>query len=66
AHGHLLGVKKSPDVLAYRAKSFGCNIALFGHTHIFEDKTINGVRCLNPSNKGYFIITDNYIHFDKF
>ncbi|GEM_PF-3281071 len=65
-HGHLFGVRQGADMVAYRANSFGCDLALYGHTHIFNDQTFGTVRCLNPSNKGYFIITDTEITFNKF
>ncbi len=66
AHGHIFGVKTGYSSLAGHAKSLGCDLALFGHTHIYADETINGVRCINPSNKGYFIITDDDIKFFKY
>lgn len=65
-HGHLFGVRSGCDTLAWKAKSLGCNLALFGHTHQYEDKTVAGVRCLNPSNKGYFIITENEVIYSKY
>lgn len=65
-HGHAFGVKCGYGALASHARSLGCDVALFGHTHIYADETIGGVRCLNPSNKGYFIITDDDIKFFKY
>ena len=52
-HGHTAGVRESRERLAALAKEAGCPIALYGHTHIFADETINGVRCLNPGSIGY-------------
>ncbi len=65
-HGHGYGVKGSYVNLAKKASDLGCNIALFGHTHNFADEVICGVRCLNPSNKGYFIITEEKIEFFEY
>ena len=65
-HGHAYGVRGGVSLLAKRASQIGCDIALFGHTHSYTDETVMGVRCLNPSNKGYFIITDEKIEFFEF
>ncbi len=62
-HGHAFGVKSGYLTLARYAKSLGCDVALFGHTHVFADESIDGVRCLNPSSKGYILITDDDIKF---
>ncbi len=58
-HGHRYGVRGSKTILAKRAKELGANFALFGHTHIKFDEEIDGVRLLNPSNMGYFILEKN-------
>ena len=66
-HGHAYGVKRgSYALLAKRAIEMGCDMALFGHTHEYADETLCGVRCLNPSNKGYFIITEEKIEFFEY
>jgi len=65
-HGHGYGVKGGYSLLARRAGEMGCDIALFGHTHNFADEVIGSVRCLNPSNKGYFIITEENIEFFEY
>ena len=66
-HGHAYGVKRgSFALLAKRAIEMGCDMALFGHTHQYNDETLCGVRCLNPSNKGYFIITEEKIEFFEY
>ena len=65
-HGHGYGVKGGYTLLAGRAREMGCDLALFGHTHRFADEVICGVRCLNPSNKGYFIITEENIEFFEY
>ena len=65
-HGHGYGVKSTYAYLAKNASAMGCDIALFGHTHRFADEVLMGVRCLNPSNKGYFIITEKSIEFFEY
>lgn len=66
SHGHKYGVKSDYTTLAHHAKMLGCDIAFFGHTHIYTDETINGVRCLNPSSNGYFLVTNEEISFYKY
>ena len=65
-HGHAYGVRGSCARLGEFAADMGCDIALFGHTHNYADETVCGVRCLNPSNHGYFIITDEKIDFFEY
>lgn len=47
-HGHLYGVKQSLGTLAEIARAKDCDVAFFGHTHIFTDIEIGGVRLINP------------------
>ncbi len=65
-HGHRYGVRGSKGILATRARELGADMALFGHTHIKFDELLDGVRLLNPSNRGYYIINNNksYIYYD--
>lgn len=65
-HGHAYGVRGGVTLLAKRAADMGCDLALFGHTHNYADETVCGVRCLNPSNSGYFIITEEKIEFFEY
>lgn len=65
-HGHAYGVKSGYTYLAKSAADMGCDMALFGHTHRYADEVLCGVRCLNPSNKGYFIITEEKIEFFEY
>ena len=53
AHGHMLGVKQTLEMLACEAKKCGCDIALYGHTHTVSDDTVSDVRLLNPGSIGY-------------
>lgn len=47
-HGHLFGVKLSPDALAEAAWANGCALALFGHTHAPCRQGLAGVTLFNP------------------
>ena len=49
-HGHTLGVKSSTAHLLETAKAQGCDIALFGHTHIPLTLYEDGVWLVNPGS----------------
>ncbi|MBQ9327638.1 MAG: metallophosphoesterase [Solobacterium sp.] len=49
-HGTRLVYIGSYDYLAEAARKNDCDIALFGHTHVYCDEMIDGVRCLNPGS----------------
>ena len=51
-HGHRYGVKHGLDRLVVRAKELDCDIALYGHTHIANIETVDGVLCVNPGALG--------------
>lgn len=51
-HGHKWGVKYSTDMLFYKAKEIGAQIALFGHTHCRYYAYEEGVHILNPGSAG--------------
>ncbi|WAW15231.1 metallophosphoesterase family protein [Peptostreptococcus equinus] len=65
-HGHKYGVKSSDDLIVQRAKKVNAKIAIYGHTHIKEDKEIEGVRVINPGSltlprdgcKGSYVILE--------
>ena len=52
-HGHQYGVKSGLTQLAFEAKRRGCDIALYGHTHIPNIKEIYGVILINPGSAKY-------------
>ncbi|MBP5655548.1 MAG: YfcE family phosphodiesterase [Clostridiales bacterium] len=54
-HGHRYQVKSDHSILAAIAKAKGCDIAIFGHTHMFCKEYQFGVHLLNPGaiNFGY-------------
>lgn len=47
-HGDRYGVKRSYDNLAYRAEELGCQVALFGHTHMATETEIGNIKLFNP------------------
>lgn len=49
-HGHTRGVHRGTDELLLAAESRGCSVALYGHTHIPNDKTENGILIFNPGS----------------
>ena len=51
-HGHDVISGASPDyrLLAAYAKEKGFNTVFFGHTHVYCDRTVNGIRLLNPGS----------------
>ena len=51
-HGHRLFPSYRPDhdLMAAAAKKEGCDTVFYGHTHLYYDGTVNGVRMLNPGS----------------
>ena len=49
-HGHLHDVYISTAELRRYAKGLGCDIVMYGHTHIPEVKRINGITVVNPGS----------------
>lgn len=49
-HGHMHMIFNQPQQLARYAKKVHCDIVFYGHTHIPQDITVNGVRCINPGS----------------
>lgn len=52
-HGHYYGVSMGPEGLADEAKSRGCDIAMYGHTHRPFLDVIDGITVLNPGSLSY-------------
>ncbi len=53
-HGHLdILIYFHFDSLARHAREHGCDIAFFGHMHIYQDFTEGGVRMLNPGSMSH-------------
>ena len=51
-HGHAYNVKFGLEGLARAAKEDGADAVFYGHTHIPDDRVIDGVRVLNPGACG--------------
>ena len=49
-HGHMDGVKMSPQRLLYRAQELGCKAVLFGHTHKPSYEEADGIYLINPGS----------------
>ncbi len=51
-HGDIYAVKQGLEKLCNAAKTRGCEIALFGHTHKPLCATLNGIYLFNPGTLG--------------
>ena len=52
-HGHLYHVNYGRvDSLVYAAQEAGCQLALFGHTHVPFHEDFGGVKVVNPGSAG--------------
>ncbi len=49
-HGHTLSVKHGTENLLKSAKQSGCDIALYGHTHISNILYEDGIYIVNPGS----------------
>ncbi len=49
-HGHRYNVRYSRDQLLEAALQRGAKLVLYGHTHVFCDEEIAGVRLINPGS----------------
>lgn len=49
-HGHTLNVKYGTSALAQAARQSGCQIALYGHTHIPDIHYEDGLYIVNPGS----------------
>lgn len=54
-HGHAYGVKSGLDRLSQAAKDKDCTVALYGHTHVADIRTVDGVLCINPGSIGAYV-----------
>ncbi len=58
-HGHLMYPLRT-DMISYLAESEGCDIAVFGHTHMIMNEKCGGVLILNAGalkDRSYMILT---------
>lgn len=49
-HGHRYGVGYSLDRIIDAGKEYGCNIVMFGHTHIPVIESRDGINVINPGS----------------
>lgn len=49
-HGHRYVSMYSIDRLVQKAKDERCSLVFYGHTHIFSDRVIDGIRLINPGS----------------
>lgn len=49
-HGHMENVRESHEGLVRLAEETGCNAICFGHTHIAEILSIDGIDIVNPGS----------------
>ncbi len=52
-HGHNFNVYHSTSELRRYAQGLGCDIAMYGHTHIPEVDMVNGITVVNPGSLAY-------------
>lgn len=52
-HGHTLKYGNRVKDLVERAKKRNCTFACTGHTHVYMDEEIDGVRVINPGSLFY-------------
>ena len=54
-HGHRLGAKAGEGGLIAAAKAAGCDIVLFGHTHLARETYVPeyGIHLFNPGSAGH-------------
>ncbi len=49
-HGHRYAVKNDLEILRKNAEMLGCDIVLYGHTHVRYNKHEDGMYILNPGS----------------
>ncbi len=52
-HGHRYSVYRGVNRLVEKAKTVGAKIALYGHTHVFNEEIVDGVWVINPGSPSY-------------
>lgn len=52
-HGHFYSVKMGRTLIKSACKDFGCDICVYGHTHIASLSEENGIIVLNPGSSKY-------------
>src|SRR5699024_7373594 len=49
-HGHKENIYNGYQKLLNKAKNYGANIVIFGHTHVYLNKKYNDILLLNPGS----------------
>ena len=49
-HSHLQGVFDTKNKLAALAKEQDASYVFYGHTHVFNDEVVDGIRIMNPGS----------------
>ncbi len=52
SHGHIFGVKSGLERIKAAARAKGCDIVLYGHTHVRCERFEDGLYILNPGSAG--------------
>lgn len=50
SHGHIYAVKNGIEIIKRTAKENGCDIVLYGHTHVRYNKFEDGLYIMNPGS----------------
>lgn len=49
-HSHRYGYRNRAENLAKKAREYGCDIVLYGHTHIADHRKVDGITLINPGS----------------
>jgi len=52
-HGHQFISSKRKEKLVEKADSLGCNLVLYGHSHVYDYENRDGVALVNPGSLRY-------------
>lgn len=52
-HGHKDRVSYGIDELVHRAKQCDAEMVMYGHTHVYDYREVDGIKVLNPGSAGF-------------
>lgn len=61
-HGHNYGVKQGRERILNRSKELGASLVFYGHTHMAEIVTIDGVTLINPGCMTAYATTKSFAY----